>query len=191
MEVRRFASIAAPALAVGLLLVSQALTRVQASPAHPKHNHAASHHGRAVHSKATTSASNTVACNIRLVNTLLRRERILLNRGNNLFARQAAINARLAFLATQPRTPQLLALANRLLRQFNRLQNQINMNKALSAATFAAYTPRINQALANLAPFSNNPQVSAFINASQVRQQALQQELQTILNRPPATPAFP
>jgi len=166
-------------LAVGLLLVSQALGRVQTATA-----------STAVKAQASSSA-RTIATNTRLVKTLLNKENAFLVKGQRLLAQQNAINIRITALAGLPSTPRIRALIACGLAKFNKLQGMINRNNIQAQRFFAFANPQIQRALTNLSAFSSNPGVAAFIQASAARQRALEQQLQNLINTPPATPFQP
>jgi len=191
MVFRRFVSFAAPALAVGLLLVSQAVGRVQSSQPGRIHSTAQKghHHRGSLSAEAGGITEQQLQRQQNLINRLLNREQRFLVRDRQLLARQSQLNARLIRLYSSGANQGRI---NQTLRAFANIQRQIDANRNKALAAFSVFGATIKTSLQNLSQFANgDAALTQYIQSVAMQQTQMDQQLQVILNRPPATPFTP
>jgi hypothetical protein len=185
---------ATPCLALGLLLVTQALGRAQGHVAEMS----TAPRSTGNHAEQGGSASpSSVAENKNIVNHIINNEQLAIGRNERLLGQQAQINQNLYRLAhTTPSNPLMariiegqidhqLAWFNQLARHFS--LNQIHIGNYLPQ--YDAHVARSLGALALVAP--GNPGLMAYIVDAMRLQMMLSNKLEVIQTLPPATPYIP
>jgi hypothetical protein len=180
--IRRLLGLAAPALLVGLIVVTQALGRTSATSAQAFEG---------------PGAPNVKGLE-RTVNRLIKNELADLRFEQRLFKKQDQTNLRLFTLDQKLQSTNnkrqihfINQQINRNLTVFNRYQAQLNFNKGALIYDLAVTSPYINRELAVLGQISSSVRVAQFVLITQSRQQAIDAALTAFLSRPPATPFHP
>jgi hypothetical protein len=184
---------ATPALALGLLLVTQALARPQfhtTDRVQPKVHDAPGVHAA---TNGNTGSSGSVSTNVNIVNRIFQNERLALGRNYRLLGQQMQIDQRLMQLfATTPTTAAIQAQITNQTTLFNQLSRLFSLNQIHIGNSLPGYDAQVASSLAALeAAAPNNAAVAAFIVQAMRNQMSYSAQLLRIQTLPPATPFMP
>lgn len=199
--------VAAPSLALGLLLVTQALGRPQSqllglsnherkftAPNVPHDIDSAGNHALG---QGGAAPASTISTNKNIMNRILNNEQLAIGRNERLLGQQDQINQNLFRL--DHTTPTNAAMARIIhcqiahqLALFQQLSNHFSLNQVHIGNTLPLYDARFARSLAALGPFApGRPALIAYMVDSLRLQMMLSSRLQVIQTLPPATPYMP
>jgi hypothetical protein len=199
---------AAPSLALGLFLVSQALGRPQPPHSglpHPKPTSGATldpsqatNRGE-IHalSQSGTASSSTISTNQNIVNAILKDEKLAIGRNDQLLDRQSWHNQSIYALSKKtPTSPAMARIIAAQMKQqtemFYRIQHHLDLNKLHIGNRLPPYDAQVAKSLAALQVVApGHPALVAYIVDAMRLQMKLSNRLKDIQSLPPATPFTP